>query len=79
MEHSIFLAKLLGVILVVGPVVKEVRRKPFAEACASSDVPGPRELCVAQEPPASRCRRLMPASFGQKTIRRPSLVDTTLE
>jgi hypothetical protein len=31
-EHSIFLAKLLGVILVVGPVVKEVRRKPFAEA-----------------------------------------------
>ena len=34
MEHSVFLAKLLGVILVVGPVVKEVRRKPFAEACA---------------------------------------------
>ena len=33
-EHSIFLAKLLGVILVVGPIVKEVRRKPFAEACA---------------------------------------------
>lgn len=34
MEHSVCLAKLLGVVLVVGPVVKEVRRKPFAEACA---------------------------------------------
>ena len=29
MEHSIFLAKLLGVILVVGPVVKTIRHKQF--------------------------------------------------
>lgn len=34
MEHSIFLAKLLGVILVVGPVVKMIRHKQFVEACA---------------------------------------------
>ena len=33
-EHSAFLTKLLGVILVVGPIVKEVRRKQFGEACA---------------------------------------------
>ncbi len=33
MEHSIFLARLLGVILVVGPIIKVVRHKQFAEAC----------------------------------------------
>jgi hypothetical protein len=36
MEHSLFLAKLLGVVLVVGQVVKEVRRKEFAEACSKA-------------------------------------------
>lgn len=33
MEHSIFLARLLGVILVVGPIVKVVRHKQFVETC----------------------------------------------
>ena len=33
MERSLFLAKLLGVILVIGPVVKTVRHKQFVEAC----------------------------------------------
>jgi hypothetical protein len=32
-EHSIFLAKLLGVILVGGPIVKVARHKQFVEAC----------------------------------------------
>ena len=33
MEHSLFLAKLLGVIFVVGPIIKTVRHKQFVEAC----------------------------------------------
>jgi hypothetical protein len=34
MEHSLFLAKLMGVVLIVGPIVKTVRHKQFVIACA---------------------------------------------
>lgn len=34
MEHSLFLAKLMGIVLVVGPIVKTVRHKQFVIACA---------------------------------------------
>jgi hypothetical protein len=32
-QHSQFLAALLGIILVVGPVIKFVRHRLFVEAC----------------------------------------------
>jgi hypothetical protein len=35
-EHSLFLAKLMGIVLVVGPIVKTVRHKQFVIACARS-------------------------------------------